>query len=139
MEVLELFSAIALLPWAAGRDRIPQFAYTHTMSDPSANELSTRTLERIAAATADVFPRAIAACVFGSAARGEMRPFSDVDLGSGKLHLYSSANPGTSYSAIEAAIREHVVDRQGASWFVYEDLRCDLARHTGSAADPQAT
>ena len=51
------------------------------MPDPSVNTLSADTLARIAAATADVFPRAIAACVFGSAARGEMRPFSDVDLG----------------------------------------------------------
>jgi uncharacterized protein YutE (UPF0331/DUF86 family)/predicted nucleotidyltransferase len=51
------------------------------MSEPSASALSADTLERIAAATADVFPRTIAACVFGSAARGEMRPFSDVDLG----------------------------------------------------------
>ena len=51
------------------------------MSDLSATALGTDTLDRIAAATADVFPRAIAACVFGSAARSEMRPFSDVDLG----------------------------------------------------------
>ena len=51
------------------------------MPEPSASALSAQTLERIAAATADVFPRTIAACVFGSAGRGEMRPFSDVDLG----------------------------------------------------------
>jgi len=51
------------------------------MPHPSASVLSTATFERIAAATADVFPLAVAACVFGSSARGEMRPFSDVDLG----------------------------------------------------------
>ncbi|MFW6292791.1 MAG: type VII toxin-antitoxin system MntA family adenylyltransferase antitoxin [Spirochaetota bacterium] len=51
------------------------------MSELSASALSADTLERIASATTDVFPRAITACVFGSAARGEMRPFSDIDLG----------------------------------------------------------
>lgn len=51
------------------------------MSYAAVSALSDETLERMADATLDVFPRTIAACVFGSAARGEMRPFSDVDLG----------------------------------------------------------
>lgn len=51
------------------------------MAHSSPSALSTTTFERIAAATVDVFPSAIAACVFGSTARGEMRPFSDIDLG----------------------------------------------------------
>lgn len=51
------------------------------MPQSSVSALDTTTFERIASATVDVFPRVIAVCVFGSAARGEMRPFSDVDLG----------------------------------------------------------
>jgi predicted nucleotidyltransferase len=50
------------------------------MSYASGSRLSNETLERIAAGTAEVFPHTVAACVFGSAARGEMKPFSDVDL-----------------------------------------------------------
>ncbi len=46
------------------RDRTPPFTYTNAMPHPSASAL-----------------RIVAACVFGSSARGEMRPFSDVDLG----------------------------------------------------------
>lgn len=51
------------------------------MSHSSESVLDSATIQRIAPAIAEVFPRSVAACVFGSAARGEMRPFSDIDLG----------------------------------------------------------
>jgi len=44
------------------------------------------------------------------------------DLVSGEVRMYSASNPATVHTAIECALRNHIVDQMGRSFITYENL-----------------
>ncbi len=82
--------------------------------------------------SAETFETDIGNIIFNDGAAFGQKKWSSGDLSSagdyyydrstGYLYLYSTANPAASYSSIELALRQHIVDQHGRSYITYENL-----------------